>query len=146
VATLDMCQQALVMARSRGDRRNEGLGLVNQGWSWLGVGDLAQAERDLEMGLKLTQANGDRGAEDAPLCALSTLALWQGADTRALALARSALDIAVAVGGESSRQLPCSLWATLSWLWGDKPRRSGRSSRRRRVPSESAKERDSIPQ
>ena len=43
------------------------------------------------------RVNGERALEVSPLCALSTLALWQGDDAHALVQARAALETAVAV-------------------------------------------------
>ena len=97
VRMLEPLRESLNLSRQAGDRRQEAIALVNVGVCWLGLGDLAAARRDLEEGLRLVRQNGDRAVECAPLCSLSTLALWQGGDARALALARSALDIAVAV-------------------------------------------------
>jgi tetratricopeptide (TPR) repeat protein len=96
VATLELFQQTLDLARSAGDRWTEGIALGNLGWGWLGVGDLVKAGRDLEMGLQISKVVGDRTMESAWLCGLSLLALWQGADARALELAHTALGGAVA--------------------------------------------------
>jgi tetratricopeptide (TPR) repeat protein len=48
------------------------------------------------VGLRLLRSNGERALEVSPLCALSTLALWQGDDAQALVHARAALETAVA--------------------------------------------------
>jgi hypothetical protein len=47
-----------------------------------------EARRDLEEGLRLLRVNGERALEASPLCALATLALWQGDDAQALVQAR----------------------------------------------------------
>jgi class 3 adenylate cyclase len=97
VEALLMDQQSLVAYRAANDRRNEAIALGNIGAGWLGLGELARARRELEEGLRLLRINGDRALEVSPLCALSTLALWQGDDARALVQARAAVETAVAV-------------------------------------------------
>ena len=94
---LELFQQTLPIDREVGDRRREANTLVNLGNAWLRLGQLAQARRDLEESLRLARANGDRTLECHPLFHLSALALWEGDDARALALARSAFDVAVSV-------------------------------------------------
>ena len=96
VGGLDLARQSLQTFRETGDRVNEAITLSNLGEGWRKLGDLAQAQRELDAALRLLRANGDRTVEGAALGILSALALWQGDETRALALARSALDIAVA--------------------------------------------------
>ena len=115
VATLELFQQALDLARSAGDRWTEGIALGNLGWGWLGVGDLAKAGRDLEMGLQISQVVGDRTMESAWLCGLSLLALWQGADARALELAHTALGGAVAAKAREWETTALLRLATRSW-------------------------------
>ncbi len=95
VANLDLNRQSLLIHRETGDRLNEAIALLNQGLGWKGLGDLAQARRDMDAALQMLRANGDRGAEGVALGYLSALARWQGDETQALALARSALGIAV---------------------------------------------------
>jgi len=63
----------------------------------LGLGELTRARVELEEGLRLLRANGERALEVSPLCALSTLALWQGDDAHALVQARAAVETSVAV-------------------------------------------------
>jgi len=96
VGARELDRQSLQINRETGDRVNEAINLSNQGAGWLGLGDLLQARRDLDAALQLLRANGDRVVEGSALTNLSTLALWQGQEARALALARQALDIAVA--------------------------------------------------
>lgn len=96
VGPLDFIRQGISIYRETGDRVNEAIGLSNLGIGWMGMGDLPQARRELDGALQLLRANGDRVAEGATLSSLATLALWQGDETRALALARSSLEIAVA--------------------------------------------------
>ena len=94
---LQLDQQALAAHRAAGDRRNEAIAQGNIGAGWLGLGALAEARRDLEEGLRLLRANGERALEASPLSALAMLALWQGDDAHALVQARAALEVAVAV-------------------------------------------------
>ena len=93
---LDLNRQSLQIDRETGDRTGEAFGLLNFGGGWLDVGDLAQARRDIDAGLQMMRAQGDKTMEGAALGSLSALALWQGDETRALALARQALDVVVA--------------------------------------------------
>ncbi len=97
VRSHELDRENLNLFRQAGDRRSEAISLVNVGAGWLNLGDLAAARRDMEEGLRLTRQNGDRLIECAILCNLSLLALRQRDDARALALARSALDTAVAL-------------------------------------------------
>ena len=97
VAKLDLLQQSLAADQAEGNRRAEAIARGNVGVGWLDLGELTQARRALEEGLRLIRANGDRALECSPLCNLSTLALRQGDDARALALARTALETAVVV-------------------------------------------------
>ena len=97
VGALQLDQQSLAAHRAAGDRRNEAIAQGNIGAGWLGLGELTRARRDLEEGLRLLRVNGERALEVSPLCALSTLALWQGDDAHALVQARAALETAVAV-------------------------------------------------
>ena len=93
---LELTRQSLVIDRETGDRRAEAITLGTLGASWMVLGDHVQAKRDLEEGLRLIRTNGDRALECTPLINLSQLALWQGDDAHALALAHSALGMAVA--------------------------------------------------
>ena len=97
VGALLLDQQSLAAHRAAGDRRNEAIAQGNIGAGWLGLGELTRARRELEEGLRLMRVNGERALEVSPLCALSTLALWQGDDAHALVQARAALETAVAV-------------------------------------------------
>ena len=97
VRGLELHREALGLVRQVGDRRREALSLANVGACWLNLGHLTAAGRDLEDALCLLRQNGDRAVECATLCNLSELALLQGDDARALALARSARDTAAAV-------------------------------------------------
>jgi predicted ATPase/class 3 adenylate cyclase len=97
VGALRCDQQSLDAYRAAGDRRNEAIARGNIGAGWLGLGDLPQARRELEETLRLMRAHGERALEVSPLCALATLALWQGHEAQALVHARAAADTAVAV-------------------------------------------------
>ena len=97
VGALLLDQQSLAAYRAAGDRRNEAIAHGNIGAGWLGLGELSRARGELEEGLRLMRGNGDRALEVSPLCALSTLALWQGDDAHALGQARAAVETAVAV-------------------------------------------------
>ena len=97
VGALLLDQQSLAAYRAAGDRRNEAIAHGNIGAGWLGLGELTRARGELEEGLRLMRVNGERALEVSPLCALSTLALWQGDDAHALVQARAALETAVAV-------------------------------------------------
>jgi hypothetical protein len=90
-------RETLVLARQLGDRRGEAISLGNVGANRLDLGDLTAGRRDLETGLVLIRQNGDRALECGPLCSLSVLALFEGDPTRALDMAHSALETAVAV-------------------------------------------------
>jgi tetratricopeptide (TPR) repeat protein len=96
VSPLDMDRQILLINREMGDRVGEATGLANQGEGWWKLGDLAQARRDFDLAVEMTRSHGDRTVECAALSGLSAVALWQGDETRALALARQALELAVA--------------------------------------------------
>ena|SRR5688572_4975034 len=97
VGALQLDEQSLAAHRAAGDRRNEAIAQGNIGAGWLGLGELTRARVELEEGLRLLRVNGERALEVSPLCALSTLALWQGDDARALVQARAAVETAVAV-------------------------------------------------
>jgi predicted ATPase/class 3 adenylate cyclase len=96
VSQLERNRQSLLINRETGDRVNEAIGLLNLGVGWLNLGELVQSRRELDAALALLRANGDRAIEGAALGLLSVLALWEGDETHALALARQALDIAQA--------------------------------------------------
>jgi class 3 adenylate cyclase/tetratricopeptide (TPR) repeat protein len=89
---IDLTWQSLQTHRSLGDKINEGIGTLNMGVAWSSMGDLAQARSHIEAALQLVRANGDRASEGSALAALANVAMWQGDETRALALARQALD------------------------------------------------------
>jgi tetratricopeptide (TPR) repeat protein len=95
VGALDLSRQILQLHRQAGDRLGEAIILSNLGSGWTQLGDLRQAHIELDAALQMLRANGDRTIESAALGNLSTVALWQGDETRALALARLALEIAV---------------------------------------------------
>ena len=92
---LELHRKSLDLWRQIGGR-NVATALVNVGAKLLGLGDLVGARRDLEEGLQRTRHNGDRAVECAAACNLSNLSLLQGNPAGALALARGALDTAMA--------------------------------------------------
>jgi class 3 adenylate cyclase len=96
VGALVAVQQWLDIARETGSQSNEAICRYRLGSRWLRLGDLARARQELDAALQQLLAAGDRTMEGAALGELSTLALWQGDGTRALSLARSAMDITVA--------------------------------------------------
>ncbi len=96
VLRLDLAGRALRANEATGSRHGIGIGRLNVGSALAELGQLARGQREIEEGLRQCRANGDRAAECIPLVDLSTLALWQGEDARALALARTAHEIAVA--------------------------------------------------
>ena len=100
--------EALILSRQAHDRLSEAIMLGNVGCGWLALGNLAAARRNLEEGLQLIGQNGDRTAECSFVGTMSVLALWEGDDVRALALARNALDTAVDVRARDSE--------AFSWL------------------------------
>ena len=93
---LALHRQSLQGFRFVGDRVNEAVALANLGGGWKNLGELEQAGREMEAALQMLRSNGDRVSEGAMLGNLSSLALWQGNEVQALALARSALEIVVA--------------------------------------------------
>lgn len=107
VALLDTCQQAVRLRRELGDRRNEAIGMATLGGAWLELGDLEQAQYDLDECLKLHRAVGDRGLEPIALGNLSQLALWQGQTERARTQALAALEVAVDVQAKELEAFAC---------------------------------------
>jgi class 3 adenylate cyclase/tetratricopeptide (TPR) repeat protein len=97
VRMFELGRAALGLLRRAGDRRNEGNALINVGVGWLNLGHLDAAGQDLQDALRVVAQNGDRIAECACSLGLSSLAHQQDDAEQALALARRALDIAVAV-------------------------------------------------
>jgi tetratricopeptide (TPR) repeat protein len=110
VGALEFDRQTLLIHREIGDRVNEAIGRLNLGEGWMKLGDLPQARRDLDVALHMLRANGDRAVEGAALSNLSVLALWQGEETRALVLARSALEIALAAQAREEAVLAGVRW------------------------------------
>ena len=96
MATFEMDQQQLSIAREVGDARGEAITLGNLGLSWLNLGAHDEAREHLSKSLTMTQAVGDRLSESNTHSNLSKLALQQGEPEAALAHATRALEIAVA--------------------------------------------------
>ncbi len=121
LSALDLHRQSQHMSRKAGNRVMAANSQVHLGWIWLDLGDLQRARRELDTALQLLRANGDRVMEGAALGLLSTLALWQGDETRALALARQSLEIEVAAQARADEvhagrilgdaELALGLWA-----------------------------------
>lgn len=93
--SLDLIQQSIAVLI--GDPRGEAIARGNLGVAWANLGELDRGRAELETALRLLRANGDRQGQCAPLSALSGVALQQGDDARALALARATLETAQAV-------------------------------------------------
>ncbi len=91
---LTTSQQATALRRALGDRRNEAIGLATLGAGWLDLGHFAQARSDLDEGLRLVRAIGDRVMEPLCFANLSQLALWEGDAGLAREHATTALEIA----------------------------------------------------
>ncbi len=97
VRMLELARATLDLLRQAGDRRNEGVGLVNVGFGWLALGHLAAARQDLETALRVVAQNGDRLAVCGCSLGLSSLAQLEGDARQAQGFAQHALEIAVAV-------------------------------------------------
>jgi class 3 adenylate cyclase/tetratricopeptide (TPR) repeat protein len=106
---LEWTQQSMLIERELGDRVGVAISAANLGNGWMTLGALAQAQREMDAALQMVRAQGDRHVEAIVLQNLSTLALWQGEDTRALALARQALDIGIATQSRST-EMSAGLW------------------------------------
>ena len=135
VGALRLDQQSLAAHRAAGDRRNEAIAQGNIGAGWLGLGELTEARRGLEEGLRLLRANGERALEVSPLCALSTLALWQGDDAHALVQGARPWKQRSRFTRATMRRPPGAGWATPSWRSGGMPRRPRPSPLRMRAPA-----------
>lgn len=124
--SLELDQETLPLDREIGNRRNEAITLGNLGVGRMYLGAFDQAQRDLQQSLAMTRANGERMHECSLLNNLSQLALWQGRDADALALGRTALDLAVAVEARD--------WEAKAWLnLGDAELALGRSAMARQA-------------
>ncbi|HVE48500.1 MAG TPA: adenylate/guanylate cyclase domain-containing protein [Casimicrobiaceae bacterium] len=89
------CNQAMLSsARRRGDLGQEATALLNVGTSFLDQGRLSEAHEHLAEGLRLARALGHQKHEAGTLQGLAEVALLENDDIQALALARSALDVA----------------------------------------------------
>lgn len=109
VTELDLQRRIVSMARE-GVNLHLPVALTNLGISWLGLGDFTQARQALNEALQLLRANGDRAVEGAALGLLSALALLEGDENSSLALAHSALDLAVMA---QARNLEMDAWMRL---------------------------------
>lgn len=106
---LELTQQSMLIEREQGDQVGVARSLSNLGHGWMNLGALALAQREMDAALQMVRAQGDRHVEAINLQNLSTLALWQGEDTRALALARQALDMAIATQARGT-EMSAGLW------------------------------------
>ena len=94
---LELNLQSLAIVRELGDLQSEAIGLSNIGSGCLELGDLDQADQHLHAGLRLLRAVGNRAIQPFTLATLSRLALCRSDDGAALAHARAAVDVAIAV-------------------------------------------------
>jgi predicted ATPase/class 3 adenylate cyclase len=122
---LELVQQALEFYRETANRDNVAVSLLNLGLGWMNLGDLAQARGHLESAMPVLRACGNRVMEGIALATLSTLALWDGRATQALALAKTALGMAT-VAQARDRQ------ASAGNRLGDAQRALGRRAAARR--------------
>ena len=90
-------QEKVLIDRELGNPLNEAITIGNIGESWLQLGDYQKARRDLEDGLRLTRAVGNRAMECIPLLNLTQLVLRQGDAALALEHAQTALRIGIEV-------------------------------------------------
>ncbi|MEP7058076.1 MAG: adenylate/guanylate cyclase domain-containing protein [Caldimonas sp.] len=98
VESAEMERQALHIARATADAVGEAIGLDCMGQGAILLGDLPEAQRSFEDALRLQRQLGLRGTEAHSLAYLAAVMLWRGDETRALAVARQALETAVASG------------------------------------------------
>jgi tetratricopeptide (TPR) repeat protein len=98
VASAEMERQALRIARELGDRIGEAIGLDCMGQVAILVGDLAEAQHSFEDAIRMQRELGLRSQEAHALAYLAAVLLWRGDETRALVVARQALEMAVASG------------------------------------------------
>jgi class 3 adenylate cyclase/tetratricopeptide (TPR) repeat protein len=99
MATLQFCRQSLSIQRQIGNRLGEAFAFNGVALALSNLGEFESARHELEEGLRLMRTNGDLRGECAALLNLSEFAHRQGDQTRALELARSALEMAVATEG-----------------------------------------------
>ena len=102
VLALRYDEQKLPLDKELGNPLNAAITIANHGESWLQLGEVTQARHWLGEGLRLTRAYGDRAMECTILLNLTQLELWAGEGGTALALAQSAVDLAVAVQNPES--------------------------------------------
>jgi tetratricopeptide (TPR) repeat protein len=98
LANLEMQQRTLALCRELGDHSGEVLALGNVGGQLLWLGDLPGARQHLEQSLRLARAQGDRPMECMNGVHLTCTLRWLRDDVRALALARSNAEVALATG------------------------------------------------
>ena len=135
-------QTLQILPRDSATGVNEAIALMNLGGAWLSLGDLAQAganwTRPCECcGPTATGSIGGRHARHV----VSARAV-QGDDARALALARSALDIAVLRRRVTVKWRRCSGWARPNWRWAATRRRGGPSTQ---AQARALGDRESVP-
>ena len=98
MGTLELRRLCLSIQRELGDRSGEALAVANMGATWASLGAFESAQRNIEESLRLIRANGDRAGECMSLVQLSTVVRLQGDHARALSLARSGQELALAWG------------------------------------------------
>ena len=120
VARLRWNEQALPLHQQLDDRRQTAIALTNLGDGWLELGELSLGRRYCEEALRLATAVGHRLSECHALCNLSKLERWLGNGPQAVALARAALDVALAVGVPQLEQMALKRLGNAQWMVGDR--------------------------
>lgn len=120
VARLRWNEQALPLHQQLDDRRQTAIALTNLGDGWLELGELSVGRRYCEEALRLATAVGHRFSECHALCNLSKLERWLGNGPQALALARAALEAALALGVPQLEQMALKRLGNAQWITGDR--------------------------
>ena len=120
VACLRWQEVAEPLHRQLGDTRQQAIVLSNLGDCWLGVGELSLGRRYCVEALQLARSVGHRFSECHALCNLSKLERWLGNAVQAVALARAALEAALAVGVPQLEQMALKRLGHGQWIAGDR--------------------------